>query len=74
MKKTPCLHIWSVFVVQLSGDLQLPQPARRWLFLPLSSHSHPGVGRDSERMEVEEGGRERRERMMLQSSRLGPQT
>lgn len=37
-KKTPGLHIWSVFVVQLSGDLQQPPPARRWLFLPLSSH------------------------------------
>lgn len=54
--KTPCLHIWSVFVVQLSGDLQLPRLPRCWLVLPLSSHSSLGVDRDSKRMEVEEEG------------------
>lgn len=54
--KTPCLHIWSVFVVQLSGDLQLPRLPRCWLVLPLSSHSSLGVDRDSQRMEVEEEG------------------
>lgn len=54
--KTPCLHIWSVFVVQLSGDLQLPRLPRCWLVPPLSSHSRLGVDRDSKRMEVEEEG------------------
>lgn len=58
----PCLHIWSVFVVQLSRDLQLPRPPRRWLVLPLSSHSSLGVGRDSKRMEVEEEGQREEER------------
>lgn len=40
--KTPRLHIWSVFVVQLREDLQLPWPGQ-WPPFPLS-HSCPGTG------------------------------
>lgn len=68
--RTPCLHIWSVFVVQLSGDLQLPRLPRRWLVLPLSSHSSLGVDRDSKRMEVEEEGQREEGRMTLPSNCL----
>ena len=59
--KMPRLHIWSVFVVQLSGSLRLPQTPRRRPVLPLSSHSSLGAGGDGKRGGGRRGRAGRRE-------------
>lgn len=66
--KTPRLHIWSVFVVQLSGSLRLPRTPRRWPALPLPSHSSLGAGGGGKRGGGRRGRAERREGRARQSA------